>query len=163
MITTTDSRVRAAERGDDPERRLVERRRAGLVPEPIVIEPFGTHRLRRRRVDEIAMARSASDDAQRTGEWVLRVRHGGTVANGYGYRAETECVCVVSDPQGRVLVWCGRAPANKATRRGAALATLPAVADLFDGRVRDKGRVALSWDLVKQTHGEVFAAQEASR
>ena len=72
-----------------------------------------------RRVDEEATAKRALMLAHDIGGPAIITRHGGTVANKYGYPATTEAVTAVAWPDGRV--WCSevvRIPANKATLGG---------------------------------------------
>lgn len=88
-------------------------------------------RLRVRRINEQSLAADTAD----AGKWTARCRNGGSVANSYGYRADTEAALAVRDPAGRVIVWMARLPANKVTRRGAAKACLDGAQDLFDDRL----------------------------
>lgn len=83
-------------------------------------------RLRVRRVDEQLIAELALTRAVEKRRPIIRADHGGGVANGYGYRAETETLVTVAFPDGRVVQWHGRAPANKVT--------LTFAGDLFDKR-----------------------------
>lgn len=104
---------------------------------PIMIKhlrTFGKQRLRVRRVNERAFAESAAEQARALGRIVIRVIHGGGVANRYGYPAETEAALVVAMPSGHAALWCARVPANKVTSRGAAEACLAGAGDIFDSR-----------------------------
>jgi hypothetical protein len=92
-------------------------------------------RLRVRRVAEGTIAELAVAAAVEAGRPAIRADHGGGVANAYRYPAETETLVTVAFPDGRVVQWHGRAPANKVTRTFAG--------DLFDGRC-GKERRALS-------------------
>ena len=56
----------------------------------------------------------------------IRAAHGGSVANSYGYKAETETLVTVAFPLGYVVQWHDRANANKVTFAWAG--------DLFDKR-----------------------------
>lgn len=106
-------------------------------------------RLRVRRVNETALA----DAARSTdGKWHIKVRNGGSVANSYGYRADTEAALAVSDPHGTVVVWVARLSANKVTARGSAEACLCTTGDLFDARVLSAARKATAWDVIKRAH-----------
>lgn len=105
------------------------------------LKTFGKQRLRVRRVNEQAFAESAAAEAQAERRIVIRVIHGGAVANTYGYRAETEAALVVALPSGHAALWCARLPANKVTYRGAAEACLAGTGDIFDGRT-GKARTA---------------------
>lgn len=87
-------------------------------------------RLRVRRVNEGWLASYVADRAAKRGEPCVSVRHGGTVANKYGYPAETEAVLAVALDAETVVVWARRIPANKATLSGAA----GRFSALFDGR-----------------------------
>lgn len=117
--------------------------------------PFIGPRLRVRRVDTCldGLATRARDEHR----WLFETRDGGTVANKYGYPAETEVLLAVVAPDGRIAAWGGRASANKAGARSAALHALARMpflgphhgdpVDYFDGRVgserRDAGENAL--------------------
>jgi len=79
-------------------------------------------RLRARRVE--FNLKSFSINTARSGAWDYCARDGGTVANSYGYRAQTEVILAIADPLGRVAAWYGRVPANKTTRCGAARGAL---------------------------------------
>jgi hypothetical protein len=79
-------------------------------------------RLRVRRCDpDLAYL---SERARREG-WLFNAYNGGTVANAYGYTAETEVVIAIANPDGLVAAWWGRAPANKVTERACAVNALP--------------------------------------
>lgn len=86
----------------------------------------------------------------------IDVDHGGTVANKYGYPADTECVLAIADAQLRlVYVWAGKIPANKATLSGALRELGPAELELrpiYDRRFAAGGarelaarEAALAW------------------
>jgi phosphotransferase system IIB component len=102
-------------------------------------------RLRVRRVDENA---AVSALREKPG-WRVVVRNGGSVANAYGYAADTEAALAVRDPQGRVVVWMARLPANKVTDRGAAEHCLPGAGALFDRRVTVKDHRVAAWGVIK--------------
>jgi hypothetical protein len=64
-------------------------------------------------------------------------KHGGTVCNSYGYRAETECavaVALYTESGITVAIFASQIPANKATLSGVARACLPFAVPLFDKR-----------------------------
>jgi len=111
-------------------------------------------RLRVRRVNEESLARYVAAEARKDDTWVVDVRHGGTVANAYGYPAETECALAVASPAGLVIVWLARASANATTERGAAEACLLGAGDLWDGRVKREERKDAAWELIKATFAE---------
>lgn len=114
--------------------------------EPIFLNA-PTSRLRVRRVDERALAQHVKDD-QEPG-WRASVRHGGNVANCYGYRADTEAALAVRSPRGHVVVWMARLPANKVTLGGAADACVPGSRALWDSRYgRDAEKAA--WWMIKK-------------
>lgn len=100
----------------------------------IPIVPFTGKRLRARRVDEEFFARFVSDTALEEAAWRVNVTHGGAVANSYGYKAETEGVLAISNPQGIVCYWTVRVPANKVSDRKVAEACVPGLGDIFDSR-----------------------------
>lgn len=87
----------------------------GSVPRP---------RLRVRRVDEREAMRSCVAAAiAKPGHVSAAVHHGGSVANSYGWPAETEAVvtlAVVVDGWLWLAMDSGRLPANKVTRYGVA-------------------------------------------
>jgi len=114
--------------------------------------PFTGRRLRVRRVDEEGFAEYVRERALKSGEWVVDVDHGGSVANSYGYPAQTECVLAVSDPLGITVFWCSRVPANKVTLRGAADACVTGAGDLFDERVTAKARKEQAMAWIKHLH-----------
>jgi hypothetical protein len=94
-------------------------------------------RLRTRTVDADRYASKAAAEAVVIGRsWVAT--HGGSVANSYGYAAETEGVlaAAVYDTTAnvvRVRVWAGQLPANKVTTGG--VCGLFGFRDLADDRV----------------------------
>ena len=96
-------------------------------------------RLRVRRLDEHAIAQATLARAKERGCLHYTVHHGGTVANAYKYKADTETAVAVSDGVSCV-VWLSRVAANKATDRGAAESCIPGSGDLWDGRVADGER-----------------------
>ena len=124
-----------------------------------IVNPFTGRRLRARRVDEDRIIASIAERAIRTDDWQFEVHHGGNVANSYGYPAETECVLVVSDPFGIVVLWAGRASANKVTERGAAEACLSGSGDLFDQRIGSERRKDTR-ELLMQKHRFVVPEME---
>jgi len=113
---------------------------------------FSGRRLRARRVDEEAFAYSVRGRALEEDRWIADVIHGGSVANAYGYSAETECVLAISDPNGIVVYWTGRASANKVTYRGAAEACVPGAGDLFDERIKSSERKELARKVLQDAH-----------
>jgi hypothetical protein len=117
-------------------------------------------RLRARTVSEAETARRAACKALASGEWAYALSHGGSVANSYGYRAFTETVVAVSDPEGRVAVWKSTAPANKVGGRAVAMSCLPVLADLVDERVKNSVRKKDAWRGVCQAHSQALAAGE---
>lgn len=87
------------------------------------IQPFDGVRLRVRRVDESAVLRECIADAvAHPGSIRILTRHGGGVANCYGYRAETEyavaLAVVYAYDDIRVMLRVGRVRANKVTHCG---------------------------------------------
>ena len=115
---------------------------------------FEGRRLRVRRVDEDSFAGRVAERAIEEDTWVADVTHGGDVANAYRYPAETECVLAISDPFGNVVVWTGRAPANKVTLRGAAEACLGGSGDLFDLRIKSEDRRTEALKILKDLHNK---------
>ena len=86
-------------------------------PEP-VIEIENERRLIVRRVDEHELLRDAIAKAFETGKPSIFARHGGSVANKYGWPADTEGALAIAFPDGRSYVEVVRLPANKVTLAG---------------------------------------------
>lgn len=100
-------------------------------------EPWSAIAPRRKRravsPDLAEMARGS----QATGQWLYEARHGGGVANKYGYAALTECYVAVVSPRGNVSIWYGELNANKVTLSGVARVTgHDDAAPLWDARTR---------------------------
>lgn len=112
-----------------------------------IVGPAQLPRLRVRRVDEYAIAASAIEHARNFRAITIRCVHGGTVANAYRYRADTECVLVCALPHGDAVIWLARVTANKATLAGTANACLPGAGALYDNRT-GKARRDLAWRLI---------------
>ena len=89
----------------------------------IVTETPAT-RLRVRRVEEHSLAEHTLARARKHNRVAVSVRHGGSVANSYGYPAETEGAVAIAAPDGRVWVGVERLPANKVTLSGVVSAVL---------------------------------------
>lgn len=93
-------------------------------------EALGTRRLRVRRVadltaEDITRVAALVASGRTSSYWM--VRHGGSVANRYGYPAETEAVAVAAWVDGsvvRVAAGAARLPANKVTCTGAFAAAM---------------------------------------
>lgn len=77
-------------------------------------------RLRARRVNEYFIAGEAIGTAKRLGVPVSAARHGGDVANSYGYAAATEGALALALPTGECVVYLVRLAANKVTLAGVA-------------------------------------------
>lgn len=119
-----------------------------------------THRLRARTVDTDSVAVRVSAHAMAAGSPAYLVRHGGGVANSYGYPAETECVVAVGLPNGNVAVWASQTSANKVTLAGAARAAVgPVAGDLWDGRTGTNRQEKASREL-RQMAEEAFSDDE---
>lgn len=116
-----------------------------------------TGRLRARTVCAETVALDCALAQREKGAWRAVVRDGGDVANSYGYRAYTEAVLAVCDPQGRVVVWAAQLAANKVTSSGAAGACLLPAWALFDGRT-GAARKAAAWEAVREAHRAAVAA-----
>lgn len=129
--------------------------------EKIDYRDIPSSRLRVRRVDESATAADAQKKAKKSGSPSFSVRHGGDVANRYGYPAKTECCVAVALPDGRCVVWVDRIPANKATLAGACSAApwhlYYLLRAYFDGRVS-----ASTWDLARGFVARAIRAECAS-
>lgn len=116
------------------------------------VDGFVGTRRRVRRIDEDTIAEVTAMTCVSRGEDYITADHGGSVANKYGYPAQTECAITVALRAERmVLQWCDRAPANKVTYSGVARACLgsmcPHASDIWDGRTNEEttqaGRAAL--------------------
>lgn len=118
----------------------------------VINEP--SPRLRTRKVNEAAWAAIAKRKAQTSGDWYVLVKHGGAVANSYGYSARTEAALIVADPQGRVVVWLAKLRANKVTDAGCAEACLPGTRAIWDGRFKSEKAVAKAWTVIRNAHAE---------
>ncbi len=105
------------------------------------IEDTRTHRIRVRCIDVEALATHLVRLAITKGGPVCDADHGGSVANSYGYAAQTEGAVLVAFPSGQVAVWAAQLPANKVTLSGVASATA-GYAYCWDGRVGDAKREA---------------------
>ncbi len=92
-------------------------------------------RLRVRMVYPDYAARMACDLAAKSGRPEIIVRHGGGVANCYGWPADTEGVVAVALSPCMAVVWHVRLPANKVTHSG-----VLAVALGSDARALDDAR-----------------------
>jgi len=97
-------------------------------------------RVTARVVDLQLFADRTARQAVERGQPVVVTTTGGSVANKYGYPAETDAVLCVAFPDGRAILWATRIAANKSTLSGAAGAAAPralgAVWQLFDGRCK---------------------------
>jgi len=81
-------------------------------------------RLLERRVDEIELGKSYVESAMESGETLVLVDHGGSVANNYGFPAQTEGLVSVAFPNGYLCQFGARLPANKVTSSGILAACL---------------------------------------
>lgn len=90
-------------------------------------------RLIKRRVNEQALIDNAVQSAKESGKTIILADHGGSVANAYGFPAETEGCVAVATPEGQT--WCRvvRLPANKVTLGGVFFA-VTGFRGLFDNR-----------------------------
>jgi hypothetical protein len=93
---------------------------------------FG-RRLIVRRVDEMALAEKALSTALARHDLYVTVAHGGSVANNYGYPAETEGALAIATPN-LCVVYVNRLPANKVTEAGVSERCIPGARPLFDLR-----------------------------
>lgn len=112
-------------------------------------------RLRARTVDagqlERVATRAAVKASQR-GKPTVRIRHGGDVANCYGYPAYTETVVAVAIDAKTVGVWAAQVPANKVTFGGCLEACIgPEARPLFDLRFGKKAKAAAKQYIVTET------------
>jgi hypothetical protein len=95
-------------------------------------------RLRARRIDEDALVAQVKQSALSKNDWSVHVVNGGGVANAYKYPAETEAALAVSDPQGNVVLWLARLPANKVTLYGSANACLGGSGDYWHAGLKEE-------------------------
>lgn len=106
-------------------------------------DTFSGRRLRVRAVNEDSVAALAAELAAKRGEPAIVVRHGGDVANRYGYPAATEGVVAVALSPYLVVVAGCRLPANKVTYAGVLAACVGQLArPLLDNRFGDAATVA---------------------
>jgi hypothetical protein len=119
-------------------------------------------RLRERAVAfDDAAAVALGERAQQTAAWQYHCAHGGSVANSYRYRAETEAVVAIAAPDGAVAVWYARANAHAVTLRSAARAAVESslIADVWSApanRPGPRGRGALVRAEARLLHARVF-------
>lgn len=109
-------------------------------------------RLRVRRLDVDRVVERALAAAQARQKTVAVADHGGSVANKYGYPAETECALVVADPLGNAVVFCGRKPANKVTLSGVASELCPELVAYFDERYSQETRALIDLESILRRH-----------
>lgn len=108
------------------------------------IGKFNGRRLVVRRTNEEWLLKGCLEKAKLSGIPRIWCNDGGTVANKYGYPAETEALLTCAFPDGRWLQILTRIPANKATYSGVAsaccrFAEAPDIHPCFDERYgRDK-------------------------
>ena len=104
--------------------------------------------LRARTIDADGVMQRVAQEAMTSGLSV-RVCHGGTVPNSYGYQARTEVLGIVAGVVDKTLYLRWRSstiPANKVTLGGAASATLGEWARCgFDSRFRRKLSTEQQW------------------
>jgi hypothetical protein len=118
-----------------------------------------THTLRARTVAVDDLAETVAYRAVFAGRaWA--VRHGGSVANNYRYRAYTEgamaaAVYDAATNTVRVKVWAGQLPANKVTACG--VAGMFGFGDLADGRVGAARKAAASERLYAEVVSSAMA------
>ena len=108
----------------------------------IIVEDDRSHKLKARTVDIDQLVR----DLVESEAWI-KVRHGGSVANCYGYPAYTECATAIQVGM-VVLVWATELTANKVSYSGVARATVGRGAHIiFDYRYnkvnKDEARKAV--------------------
>lgn len=85
----------------------------------LTLDIFPARRLVVRKIRNLeAKAAAVLATARKHGTIQVCVYCGGSVANKYGYPAETEGAVVIAHPDGRVLVRVRRLPANKVTDAG---------------------------------------------
>lgn len=112
-----------------------------------------------RTVDVTAAANRAREKSLEGGTWHATCRHGGDVANMYGYPATTEGVLAISDPQGNVVVWWHDLNANKVTLGGVA-SIVPPARWLYDGRTT-AAKKDEAWEAIKFYHALAVRAGKA--
>lgn len=93
-------------------------------------------RLRVRKVDEYGQSLKTAVRSVLNDEICVSVKHGGTVANAYGYSAETEGAIAIAH-NGIVKLWFCRLRANGTTLSGVCNQCIPSLRPLFDDRCKE--------------------------
>lgn len=121
-------------------------------------------RLKVRRVDERKLAIRAVAQAVADNKFVYQLKHGGSVANAYSYRADTEGCLVTATPDGKVCCWFRRLNANKVTHGGVLSICVPEARPLQDDRYGEV-RKAEAWVALKEAHkiAPVYGTLEVDR
>jgi len=107
------------------------------MSEYVLVDDERTGRLKARTISLEYIANRVMQLATERKRDTFLAKHGGTVCNSYGYRAETECavaVAIYSDAGITVAIFAAQIPANKATLSGVARACLPVAMPIFDDR-----------------------------
>jgi hypothetical protein len=162
MMMTAEARVITALRGQGIRSRAAMARAIDRY-----LQSYSGRRRSVRYVDERAILDSIIDPVKKSRKSLVGIRHGGSVANAYGYEAYTEAllVCVVVEG-GVTYVWWGansNVPANKVTLGGAAEACGPAgvsVRPLFDLRYGEEAKAAAWAAITEYTLERGFALDE---
>ena len=102
-----------------------------------------------RTLDTDDFAQKLGERAIKEGHIITAVRHGGGVANSYGYPSTTTAVSAVAFPSGHVVASASEIPANKVTQARAA-AKIPGLWDYFSGSTNDETKAygrerAIQW------------------
>lgn len=130
------------------------------TPRTVYAARIDESRLRTRYLGQAcldALVDSVREAALSSGRWAHDCTHAGDVPNNYGYPAATSGALVVSDPDGNVVVWMCRLPANKVTLAGVCGHTVPAASPLYDRRYGAEAKRAAERDLQRE-HREEMAA-----
>lgn len=123
----------------------------------ITIEIEKPIRLRVRRVNENSIVAEAIAAAKEKGRPVIFARHGGSVANKYGYPAETEGAVCIAWPDGSARVSIVRLPANKVSLSGVFHA-VTGFRGLFDDRFSNSKKAEVRKEFLEIHEREIMLA-----
>lgn len=127
----------------------------------VIAKSVDQSRLRTRYLSDSEI-QSVIDDVRQAAldnhAWSHDCTHAGDVANAYNYPASTTGLLAVSDPDGNVVAWLCRLPANKVTLSGVCSHTVPSAAPLYDGRYGREARLAAEVAL-QAAHAEAMSCE----
>lgn len=112
----------------------------------------------RTRFTSASRAADALAKAKELGRPVIIAQHGGSVANSYGYPAETEGQVVVAFPEGVAVRWYCTLSANKVTLSGV-LSTCGLDHRLFDRRCSERSKADARRSIIQDAIAALAAAK----